>query len=148
MKSVITEVSEEKQYTREELEEKLTNKEKAFCESYVVDWNASRAAREAGYSEKTCAVIGFENLRKPYIKQFIEFIKNDIEKLSGISKLKIVNELKDIALSNTKDKRVKIAAAAEINKMMGYNAAEKVDLSSLGKSITGINYVNPDGNNT
>ena len=53
--------------TPEELEKELTEKQKIFCREYVIDWNASRAAREAGYSENTAGEIGHENLKKPQI---------------------------------------------------------------------------------
>ena len=71
--------SKEKQYTLDELKKKLTNKEKNFCHEYCVDWNASRAARDAGYSEKTATEIGHQNLLKLHIKQYIDHIKNDYE---------------------------------------------------------------------
>lgn len=51
---------------------KLTGKQRVFVERYLTHWNASRAAREAKYSEKTAATIGYENLRKPEIQAAIE----------------------------------------------------------------------------
>lgn len=50
----------------------LSAKQRAFIDSYVQHWNASRAAREAGYSEKTAGQQGYENLKKPEIAQEIE----------------------------------------------------------------------------
>lgn len=50
----------------------LTNKQHKFVNEYLRDFNATRAAIRAGYSEKTAAVIGSENLRKPYILAAIE----------------------------------------------------------------------------
>lgn len=93
-------MNEEKKYTLEELQDKLTEKERIFCHQYIIDWNGSRAAREAGYSENTCAEIAYENLRKPHLIQYIDFIKNDLEKEAGISKLRQLNELKLIAYSS------------------------------------------------
>jgi len=84
-------------YNREELEIKLTGKEKRFCEEYVIDWNGARSARVAGYSENSAKEIAAENLTKPNIKQYIEIIKNDIERLSGVSKLRNIQELSKIA---------------------------------------------------
>lgn len=52
----------------------LTDKQKRFVEQYCIHFNASRAAREAGYSENTCAVIGCENLTKPNVKAAISAI--------------------------------------------------------------------------
>ena len=53
---------------------KLTPKQKIFCEEYVVDWNASRAARVAGYSEKTAKVQASQLLTKDYISEYIKSI--------------------------------------------------------------------------
>jgi phage terminase small subunit len=50
----------------------LTDKQQAFVEHYLTCWNASEAARLAGYSPKTAAKIGSENLQKPDIARVIE----------------------------------------------------------------------------
>lgn len=50
---------------------KLTAKQARFVEEYLIDLNATQAAIRAGYSEKTAAVIGAENLIKPNIAQAI-----------------------------------------------------------------------------
>lgn len=52
---------------------KLTTNQKRFVEEYCSNgYNATRAAIAAGYSEKTAAVTGHENLRKPNISQAIK----------------------------------------------------------------------------
>lgn len=51
---------------------KLTAKQQRFCDEYLIDLNATQAAIRAGYSEKTAAVIANENLKKPYISEYIE----------------------------------------------------------------------------
>lgn len=91
---------EEKKYTRKELEEKLTQKERIFAHEYIIDWNKSRAARAAGYSKTSDSNIGWENVRKPHIAQYIDIIKNDLEKEAGISKLRNLKELAKIAYSS------------------------------------------------
>lgn len=53
-------------------DKKPNNKQSIFIERYLLHFNASRAAREAGYSEKTANVIGYEILTKPYIKNVID----------------------------------------------------------------------------
>lgn len=49
----------------------LTLKQEAFINEYLRCWNASEAARRAGYSEKTAHQIGYENLRKLEISEEI-----------------------------------------------------------------------------
>jgi phage terminase small subunit len=80
--------------------EELTEKQKIFCQEYILDWNGSRAARVAGYSEKTAKEIASENLTKPNIKSYIEEIQKDIEKVAGISRLMVLNEHKKLAFSS------------------------------------------------
>lgn len=52
--------------------DKMTEKQKAFCDYYIETGNATEAAIRAGYSKKTAKVIGSENLTKPYLKQYID----------------------------------------------------------------------------
>ncbi len=51
---------------------KLTLKQKRFIENYIISGNATDAAIKAGYSKKTAAQCGADNLRKLYIKQAID----------------------------------------------------------------------------
>lgn len=50
----------------------LTEKQKKFCDEYLLDCNATQAAIRAGYSPKTAYSIGEENLRKPELKTYID----------------------------------------------------------------------------
>jgi phage terminase small subunit len=76
----------------------LTDKMKRFCEEYLVDFNATQAAIRSGYSEGTAYSIGWENLRKPEIKAFIE------------------NRLKELALSSEETlKSISDIAKASLN---------------------------------
>lgn len=50
----------------------LRPKQEAFVREYLVDLNATQAAIRAGYSEKTAAAIGYENLRKPQIAKEVQ----------------------------------------------------------------------------
>ena len=50
----------------------LTEKQKRFCDEYLIDLNATQAAIRAGYSEKTARQTATENLSKPYIREYID----------------------------------------------------------------------------
>ena len=56
----------------------MTEKQKRFCDEYLVDCNATQAAIRAGYSEKIAHSIGAENLIKPELKIYID---EQLEKL-------------------------------------------------------------------
>lgn len=53
-------------------EGKLTQKQKRFCDEYIICLNATEAAIKAGYAKKSAYSIGSENLRKPEIKAYID----------------------------------------------------------------------------
>lgn len=52
----------------------LTTKQRRFVEEYTgpANFNATEAAKRAGYSEKTAHSTGWENLRKPEIAKAVE----------------------------------------------------------------------------
>lgn len=52
--------------------DKLTEKQKRFCDEYLIDLNGTQAAIRAGYSEKTARFIATENLTKPNIRKYID----------------------------------------------------------------------------
>ena len=50
----------------------MRTRQKVFVEEYLKSWNATQAAIKAGYSPRSAASIGHENLRKPEIQAEIE----------------------------------------------------------------------------
>lgn len=79
----------------------LSKKQSAFVEAYVTHWNASQAARDAGYSDKTAGQIGHENLKKPEIAAAIEARVAEImprgeriERLAAIARASIADVLR------------------------------------------------------
>lgn len=58
---------------------KLTPKQKAFADYFIELGNATQAAIKAGYSKKTAFTIGNENLKKPYLKDYIDERLKQIE---------------------------------------------------------------------
>lgn len=58
----------------------MTDKQKRFCDEYLIDLNGTQAAIRAGYSEKTARNIASENLAKPDIQQYIRERMTEKEK--------------------------------------------------------------------
>lgn len=174
----------------------LTEKERAFCHEYIIDWNGARSARVAGYSEKSCKEIAFQNLTKLHIKEYIASIRENIEEESGITKLRVIKEHEKLAFSSiahlhdtwitrkdfealTDDQKASISeidtkvfkkdialgdeptnivdvehikiklhdknkALDSISKLLGYNLAEKVDLTTKGDKINNLSGLSTD----
>lgn len=75
---------------------KLSEKQKRFCEEYVKDMNGTQAAIRAGYSEKTARSIANENLTKPDIQTYIQELQTNIQKRNAISVDEIVQDLIEV----------------------------------------------------
>ena len=161
----------------------LTEKQRIFCERYCTHWNATKAAIEAGYSEKTANEQGSQNLAKLSVREYIKFIKDNAFEFAGISALRNAQELAKIAYGSGADLREawkdlkqweelpddvkstiaevttttrnvtafgetvaeletvkikqydKLRALEILNRMAGWNAAEKIDHSTLGQPL-------------
>lgn len=103
------------------MSKKLTDKQKRFCEEYMMDLNATQAAIRAGYSKKTAAEIGCENLIKPNIQAYIA---NSMKKRSdkvGVSAEEILNHLNILRKSRIDEyvHFVNIRAVVGINEETG-----------------------------
>jgi phage terminase small subunit len=97
----------------------LTAKQRRFTEEYQIDQNASQAAVRAGYSEKTAAVIGAENLRKPAIAEVIAAAQKELSARSEISADMVIGELRTIALGESELTRDKLRALELLGKCLG-----------------------------
>lgn len=70
---------------------KLTPKQKAFADEYLICGNATEAAKKAGYNPKSARQIATENLAKPSISAYIAERQKQIES-SRIADVKEVME--------------------------------------------------------
>ncbi len=98
----------------------MTAKEQLFIDYYLgrANYNASKAARLAGYSLRTAAVIGWENLQKPLIQAAIQ--KRIAEAAMGADE--VLARLADHARASlddflAEDGSLDLAAAREAGKM-------------------------------
>jgi phage terminase small subunit len=123
---------------------KLRGKQDAFVKSYILNNNATQAAIEAGYSEKTARFIGSENLTKPNIAEAIKDhqFKSDSEfTYNKDKKLKILEALMESCKASDPKNGVINAAAVisaikEHNLMMGHNApTESTSTIKVEKSL-------------
>jgi len=109
---------------------KLTDKQEKFCYEYVLHLNATKAAINAGYSEKTAFIIGSENLRKPYIKERIRYMQDNLAETAQLSALRVLKEHEKIAFNDEEKTADKQKSLDSINNMLGYNAPTKSEVLS------------------
>ena len=110
--------------------EKLTTKQKKFAEEFILDFNATRAAIAAGYSQKTARITAAENLTKPNIAEYIKELQKGIKEKYKITEEKIISELCAIAFAKVSD-YVKIVPDIDYETMKQKATIKYVETSEL-----------------
>jgi len=82
---------------------RLTNKQKRFCQEYLIDLNATQAAIRAGYCKKNARQIGSENLTKLDIQQEIQKLMDKRAEKTEITAEKVLKELAKIGFADITD---------------------------------------------
>jgi len=81
----------------------LTPKEKRFCDEYLIDLNASRAARTAGFSKVSAAVTACRLLTKANIQKYIQSKADKRMTKLDITGDDVLAELAKLGFSNMED---------------------------------------------
>lgn len=119
--------------TKKSKTEELTAKQELFCQEYLIDHNATRAAMRAGYSQKTAYKIGFENLQKPLIKQRIDDLEKDRFKRLQMSQDEVLGQYARLARSDVRnlyDEEGKLKPIHELDDDTAY-AISAVDVDEV-----------------
>jgi phage terminase small subunit len=115
-------------------EKKLTPKQERFVEEYLVDLNASAAARRAGYSARSANRIGPELLGKTCICEAIEKAKAKRSARTGITQDDVVKELWHFYRVNSVLIE-KYGFAGRDKDVNGDDAWKMVDATAAGKAL-------------
>ncbi len=81
----------------------MTDKQKRFCEEYMIDLNATQAAIRAGYSPKTANEQAARLLANASIQNRIAQLQAEQSRRTGVSADRVVRELARIAFANASD---------------------------------------------
>lgn len=82
---------------------RLTDKQKRFVAEYLVDLNATAAARRAGYSAKTADRIGPELLGKTCVSQAIQEAMQNRQQRTEVTQDYVIKKLKEITDKDASD---------------------------------------------
>lgn len=81
----------------------LTDKQKRFCEEYLIDLNATQAAIRSGYSPKTAEQTASRLLRNVKVQEYIAKRQKELSRSTEITQERVIKELALIAFSNNAD---------------------------------------------
>lgn len=118
---------------------KLTNKQNRFVDEYLVDCNATQAAIRAGYSPSTAGSIGFENLKKPEIRNEIKKRLETQSELRLGEREAIIRALFSEAMNGREDATAtsRVSALDKLARINGLYQAQ-IHIESLGINMLEI----------
>lgn len=114
----------------------LTEKQIAFAKEYIIDHNATQAAKRAGYSEKTAYAQGSKLLKKAEIK---EAVAENLKEQEGSLRQRFSTDAiiaRKIMLNIMKDDdappAVRLNAAKDFLDRAGFKPVDKQDVNLNG----------------
>lgn len=91
----------------------MTRKQKLFADLYILYGNATRAAKEAGYSHKSADRTGHDNLKKHEIKSYIDTEMKAKDKKIIADADEVLKFLTDTMRGNYKEETIVIEATGD-----------------------------------
>ncbi|WP_102347279.1 terminase small subunit [Bacillus sp. Marseille-P3661] len=112
----------------------LTPKQNAFVNEYVKDFNATQAAKRAGYSSRRASEIGYQLLQKTTVIDAIRALQSDIEQQLRLhflyDAIRAREILYEIMVNPNSLDRDKIVAAKDFLDRAGFKPTDKKELAS------------------
>lgn len=117
---------------------KLNPKQQRFCEEYLIDMNAKAAAIRAGYSKKTAKEMGYENLTKPHLQDYITELQNKIQSQTNITIVDTVKFIKEVSdqARDGEDLSNALKGADMLMKHLGGYEQDKEDKTPTSHNLT------------
>ncbi len=109
----------------------LTDRQKRFCDEYLIDLNATQAAIRAGYSENTARQMACENLTKPNIQEYISERMKEKEKALIADQDEVLEYLTAVLRGKEKDEVLLLSGEARQKKIDTKDRLKAAEL--LGK---------------
>ena len=79
---------------------KLTDKQRRFCDEYLIDLNGTQAAIRAGYSKKSAMELGYQLLQKTPVQEYVQQLKKERSKRTEVTADRALQELARIGFSD------------------------------------------------
>ena len=118
----------------------MTDKQVIFIERYLVHFNATRAAIEAGYSEDTSRQMGAENLTKPYIKKELDTRIQEIIAKTDDKRTELINFWRGILADNNASENHKMKASENLGKYLAM-FTERLEISGIDEKPIEVKWV-------
>ncbi len=111
----------------------LTTKQQQFCMEYLIDMNATAAARRAGYSERTAEQQGYQLLQKTSVKAEIQQLIDERNERVELEASDVVAGLRTLAETATSES-ARVQAWGLLARHLGM-LTDKLDINQQQETI-------------
>jgi phage terminase small subunit len=80
--------------------ETLTDRQRVFCDEYLVDLNGTAAAKRAGYSAKTARVMAQQNLENPAVINQLAVLMKERSERTQVTADRVITEVARLGFSD------------------------------------------------
>jgi phage terminase small subunit len=78
----------------------LTERQRAFCEEYLIDLNGNAAAVRAGYSPRTARQAAAQNMTRPEVTAYLQQLLDERSKRTQITADRVITEVARLGFSD------------------------------------------------
>lgn len=108
----------------------LTPKQARFVEEYLIDLNASAAARRSGYSTSYAEWAAPQILTRPHVAAAVAAQRARLSEQTGITVVQVIEDLK--RLQRKAEEQGDIAPAIKATELLGKHVGAFIDRVQLG----------------
>ena len=114
---------------------KLTDKQERYCQEYIIDLNATKAAKRAGYSETSAYSIAGENMKKPDILERIAELKAEVAEELKIDAKWVLQQAVKLHLRCMQEEQVIDSEGSPTGEYKFEHAGANKALETIGKHV-------------
>ena len=128
---------------------KLTAKQMRFVDEYLIDGNATRAAKSAGYSERTAEQTASRLLKIPKVADAIKAGQQEISERCKVTQDDVIEGLLSEAkqMGEGSSHSARVTAWTQLGKHLGM-FKEQVDVNASGNISINIEFDGDDNDGT
>lgn len=117
---------------------KLSEKQRRFVQEYLVDLNATAAAKRAGYSEKSAARIAVELLNKTQVSEAIKKAIDKRQSRTEITQDRVLQELASIGFAKGTDYASIVSGVVLVHDSDQLTEQQKAAIVSIKQTKEGV----------
>lgn len=111
----------------------LSDKQRAFCHEYLLDFNGAQAAIRAGYSEKGVTVQATRLLANVSVQKYLAALKAAVRERSDISTERIIEEYANIAFARLPDFVTLNGGKLTVNEFASLTESQKAAIAEISQ---------------